>query len=260
MFGYVKLNSPEAKVKEYEFYRGTYCGLCRAMGKCTGQCSRMALSYDFVFLALTRLALLDEKVADDLKDESGFKRFRSRVTLPFVSHARKKALKKDPELKLLDDAVSRELKVLDDIETSDKISVDTPADSFGRLLGEIMSFGLEGSSAHIAYEIGRGIGGWIYIADAIDDMREDSEKKRYNPILRLYNGSIPSSEQLSFMYDAVKLRLTVAESAFDLVSTENEMIENILKNILFIGIPDKTEEIMKKYENNENQRKEPSDD
>ena len=62
------------------------------------------------------------------------------------------------------------------------------------------------------------------------------------------------------MYDAVKLRLTVAESAFDLVSTENEMIENILKNILFIGIPDKTEEIMKKYENNENQRKEPSDD
>ena len=299
MFGYVKLNSPEAKVKEYEFYRGTYCGLCRAMGKCTGQCSRMTLSYDFVFLALTRLALLDEKVtfkqkrclahpftkrnsmlrnetldycsraaailnyhkvADDLKDESGFKRFRSRLALPFVSHARKKALKKEPELKLLDDAVSRELKVLDDIETSNKISVDTPADSFGRLLGEIMSFGLEGSSARIAYEIGRGVGGWIYIADAIDDMREDSEKKRYNPILRLYNGSIPSAEQLSFMYDAVKLRLTVAESAFDLVSTENEMIENILKNILFIGIPDKTEEIMKKYENNENQRKEPSDD
>ena len=89
---------------------------------------------------------------------------------------------------------------------------------------------------------------------------EDSEKKRYNPILRLYNGNIPTEEQLSFMYDAIKLRLTVAESAFDLVSTENEMIENILKNILFIGIPDKTEEIMKKYENNENQRKEPSDD
>ena len=299
MFGYVKLSSPESKVKEYEFYRGTYCGLCRAMGKCTGQCSRMTLSYDFVFLALTRLALLDEKVsfvqkrciahplkkrssmvrnetldycskaaailnyhkvADDLKDESGMKRFRSRSVLPFVSHARKKALKKEPSLKALDDAVLKELKVLSDIEESDKISVDTPADSFGRLLGEIMSFGLEGSSARIAYEIGRGVGGWIYIADAIDDMREDSEKKRYNPILRLYNGKIPSEEQLSLMYDAVKLRLTVAEGAFDLVSTENEIIENILRNILFIGIPDKTEEIMKKYQNNENERKEPSDD
>ena len=57
MFGYVRVKHTELRVKEYEFYRGTYCGLCRSMGKCTGQCSRFALSYDFAFLALLRITL-----------------------------------------------------------------------------------------------------------------------------------------------------------------------------------------------------------
>ena len=68
MFGYVKAHTPELKVAEYEYYRSVYCGLCRSMGKCTGQCSRLTLSYDFAFLALVRIALSDEKV--------GFKRRR----------------------------------------------------------------------------------------------------------------------------------------------------------------------------------------
>lgn len=302
MFGYVKVNSAELKVKEYEFYRGAYCGLCRAMGKCTGQCSRMSLSYDFVFLALSRLAICNKKVefkqkrclahpftkrnsmvrndvldycaeaaailnyqkiADDLQDERGFKKFRARLILPFVSHARKKALKKNSSLKELDDAVSEELKVLANIEAEGGASVDTPADSFGRLLGKIMSFGFDGSDARILYEIGKAVGAWIYIADAIDDMRDDKEKKRYNPILRLYNGNLPSAEQLSLMYDAIKLKLMGAEGAFDLMSPENEMIQNILANILFIGIPDKTEDILLSYKdnkNNESKGKESSDD
>ena len=299
MFGYVKVSSAELKVKEYEFYRGTYCGLCRSMGKCTGQCSRMALSYDFVFLALCRLALTDEKVSfeqkrclahpfkkrnsmqrnstldytskaaailnyqkvkDDLSDEKGAKKLRARLALPFVAHARKKALKQDPALEALDSAVSHELKALAEIEASDSESVDVPADSFGRLLALIMSFGLEGSEARIMYELGKGVGGWIYIADAIDDMADDKQKQRYNPILRLYGNTLPSADQLSLMYDALKLRLLGAEAAFDLLSPESKTVENIIANILFVGIPDKTKEIMLQYDNDEKKRKESSDD
>jgi hypothetical protein len=57
MLGYIRPYPPELKLREYEYYRGVYCGVCRAMGHCTGQCSRLALSYDIVFLALIRLAL-----------------------------------------------------------------------------------------------------------------------------------------------------------------------------------------------------------
>ena len=57
MFGYIKPNIPELKVKDNELYKATYCGLCRTMGKCTGCASKFTLSYDFAFFALVRMAL-----------------------------------------------------------------------------------------------------------------------------------------------------------------------------------------------------------
>lgn len=57
MFGYVRVNRPECRIREYEYYRGVYCGLCRSIGRCTGQCARMALGYDLAFMAVARLAL-----------------------------------------------------------------------------------------------------------------------------------------------------------------------------------------------------------
>ena len=286
MFGYVKVNSAELKVKEYEFYRGTYCGLCRSMGKCTGQCSRMTLSYDFVFLALVRMALLDtkaefeqkrclahplkkrnsmkrnevldycaeaasilnyRKIEDDLGDEKGFKKLRARLALPFVSHARKKALRRHPELEGLDSALKQRLDELDTIEKDASSGVDSPADSFGHLLGELMAYGLEGSRARIAYELGRGVGGWIYIADAIDDMGEDLGRERYNPIIKLYGGRIPSADELEMITVGLRNRLLTTEAAFDLMDSESESVKNIIANILFLGIPSKTEDIIKAY-------------
>ena len=286
MFGYVKVNSAELKVKEYEFYRGTYCGLCRSMGKCTGQCSRMTLSYDFVFLALVRMALLDtkaefeqkrclahplkkrnsmkrnevldycaeaasilnyRKIEDDLGDEKGLKKLRARLALPFVSHARKKALRRHPELEGLDSALKQRLDELGTIEKDASSGVDSPADSFGHLLGELMAYGLEGSRARIAYELGRGVGGWIYIADAIDDMGEDLGRERYNPIIKLYGGRIPSADELDMITVALRNRLLSTEAAFDLMDCESESVRNIIANILFLGIPSKTEDIIKAY-------------
>ena len=286
MFGYVKVNSAELKVKEYEFYRGTYCGLCRSMGKCTGQCSRMTLSYDFVFLALVRIALLDtkaefeqkrclahplkkrnsmkrndildycaeaasilnyRKIEDDLIDEKGFKKLRARLALPFVSHARKKALHRHPELEKLDSAIKQKLDELDVIEKDTNSGVDSPADSFGRLLGELMAFGLEGGRARIAYEIGRGVGGWIYIADAIDDMGEDLKRARYNPIIKLYDGRLPSADELEMINIGLCNRLLSTEAAFDLLESENESAKNIIANILFMGITSMTEDIIRAY-------------
>ena len=61
MFGYVRTVPSELRLREYECYRAYYCGLCRSMGKCTGACSRLTLSYDFVFLAACRAWLCGEK-------------------------------------------------------------------------------------------------------------------------------------------------------------------------------------------------------
>ena len=137
MFGYIRTDTPELRVRENEYYRAVYCGLCRAQGKCTGLCSRFTLNYDIVFLALLRLAvdgnqvkikrgrcmahpfrkrayvaccdpleycayasaiLTHGKIADDINDEKGMKKLNSVLIKPFVSRMRKKALKSYAEL------------------------------------------------------------------------------------------------------------------------------------------------------------------
>ena len=61
MFGYVKPYHPELLVKEYEFYKSVYCGVCRSMKKCTGAMSNVLHSYDSVFLALVRMLFIPEE-------------------------------------------------------------------------------------------------------------------------------------------------------------------------------------------------------
>ena len=60
MFGYVKPVVSELLVKEHEFYKATYCGICRAMKKYTGAFSNMLHSYDSVMLALVRMLFIDK--------------------------------------------------------------------------------------------------------------------------------------------------------------------------------------------------------
>ena len=50
MFGYVNINKPEMKIKDYDTYRSYYCGLCTALKKTCGLCGQMSLSYDMTFL------------------------------------------------------------------------------------------------------------------------------------------------------------------------------------------------------------------
>ena len=61
MFGYVKPVHSELLVKEHEFYKATYCGICRAMKKHTGFFSNVAITYDSVFLALIRMVFVADK-------------------------------------------------------------------------------------------------------------------------------------------------------------------------------------------------------
>ena len=284
MFGYVRTHTPEMKVSEYEYYRAAYCGLCRSMGKCTGQCSRMTLSYDFAFLALVRLALSGEgveikrrrciahplrkrammeknselefcayaaalltyhKLADDITDERGAKRAVARMTRPMAKSMRKKSLRKGG-LGALDEHISACLSRLSEFERSKKPSVDDPAEIFGELLSEIVAEGFEGPGAKIAKSIGYHVGKWIYITDALDDLPEDIKKGRYNPFILLYGGEL-DEERKSLVRAALKAELCDAEGAFDLIDFgDNRMIENIIYNIIYLGMPNTVDRVMKR--------------
>ena len=280
MFGYIRTDTPEMRVRENEYYRAVYCGLCRSQGKCTGQCSRFTLNYDFVFLALLRLAidgrqpqikkgrcmahplrkrayvahceplaycayaaaiLTYGKIVDDLADERGMKRLKARLAKPFAHGMRRRALKKYAEL---DRLVSEGLKRLSDIEKQKLNSVDIPADAFGDILADIVSFGLEGNDERIMRKIGKHIGRWIYIVDAADDLDEDIKKERFNAFACLYNGNIPDEDRETIS-NSLRLELLAAEPAFDLIDY-NELydIEAIVSNIIYRGMPNTVEKVL----------------
>lgn len=219
MFGYVKPFVPELKVAQYEVYRAAYCGLCRAMGRVTGQTSRLTLSYDLVFLAAVRMileeieptferhlclahptkkrsimtdnsalrftaamsaVLADAKNSDDLADEHGLKKVRSVAAKPLLSHMTKRANKALPED--TDVKIQTLLARLTELEKQGCPSADEAAEAFGETLALAFSLGLTGEKEALARKIGRSAGRFIYLCDAADDMTEDIKKNRYNPI------------------------------------------------------------------------------
>ena len=281
MFGYVRPDSPELKVRENEFYRAVYCGLCRAQGKCTGQCSRMTLSYDFAFLALVRMALDKTQIVikkgrclahplkkrayvdfceplaycayacallaygkclDDIKDEKGLKRFKAKLLKLFMESMRKKALKNYSELEI---CIDNSLQRLSEVEKKKLQSVDIPAEEFGEVLAQIFSFGLSGSEEKIAKSVGKHVGRWIYIVDASDDLDEDLKFNRYNPFIYLYDRNKLTDEQKNDISSSLRLELLLTEPAFDLIDFDGMSdIEGIIKNIIYRGMPNVADRVL----------------
>ena len=62
MFGYVVVNKPELKLREYTEYKGYYCGLCHILRKKYGVSAGFTLTYDMTFLILLLGSLYEPKL------------------------------------------------------------------------------------------------------------------------------------------------------------------------------------------------------
>ena len=124
---------------------------------------------------------------------------------------------------------------------------------FGELLSDIMRFGLPASDGRIAAAAGLAIGKWIYVADALDDLEEDEQRARYNPFLLLF-GHVPDENEREGIQNALKNQLYDADAAIDLIEFEHDAVQSIIKNILYLGLPNRIEEICKKSEQKRNQK------
>lgn len=268
MFGYVTPAVDELKVKEHVLYKGLYCGLCKTMAKNCGE-SRLTLSYDMVFLALVRLALTNEvptvrkrrcgfskrpviepcdalrycakagallayhNLADNVRDSRGIRKLFSRVPVLLASRMRKKAA-----LPELDALIGNRLSELGELEKQDGATVDMLAECFGGLLSEVFACGLDGTNARIAAEIGFHVGKWIYILDAADDHDKDLKRNEFNPLRTVDTVSLGS---------ALNHELGAAAAAAELIGTSDAGIENLIRNILYLGMPQKADKVLAEY-------------
>ena len=274
MLGYVRADAQEMRIREHQYYRALYCGLCHRMGKCTGQCSRMTLNYDFVFLATLRLALTGEdikfkkqrcmlhplrrrltaqgcrsldfcadasallvyhKLKDDRADEKGIKRMLALGATPFLSCGYRRAKRRYPTL---DTAISAHLRELSDYETGKKtfVCADQLAETFGKLMSAVFSEGLEGAEARIAAAMGNALGRWLYLVDAADDFEDDRKKTRFNPLHQAF-GDTPTARDWDNLRVTLTALLCEAERAFLLIDAYSAPEQKeILENVLYLGL------------------------
>ena len=266
MFGYVRPDRAHLSQEAWERYQGAYCGLCHCLHQRYGQRSRFVLQYDFVFLCMLlegpedvrpvcqrrcvahpvksrpclepspamelcadeSVILAYYKLQDGVADEGFWKGLQYRSAARLLQGACRKAQARRPQF---DDHVKVCLAQLDQLEREKSSQLDRCADAFARLLsaaaGETGQAQIDRPRQQLLYHLGR----WIYLADGVDDLAEDAQKGRYNPVAARFGDEVDRE----YLATTMGHSLALCQSAFQLLPQNGW--SDILENILYAGLP-----------------------
>lgn len=266
MFGYIKANKPELKIKEFEAYKAVYCTLCKRLGKDYGFLSRLTLSYDFTFLAMLNMALKDGcpsyeqkrctfnplkkcnyckntddfempaaaamillyyKILDNISDEKGIKKLGFRLIKPIFLRAHKKAAMLYPQIEKW---VSEYIKGQTELESRNCDSIDAAADPTAKMLSNLFSLCSEDKNQKRVLErLGYCIGRYIYILDAACDLERDKKSGSYN-VLKYIDENEAKEKAKAQLY------ICIGESAKAFELLDIKKYGTILGNIVYLGL------------------------
>ena len=272
MFGYVRPRRDELKVREDARYRAAYCGLCRAMARAYGFRTRFLVNYDMTFLYLLRASLepaaagrscwcparlfgkkrcvCDEagfspvtacniilsyhKILDNIRDSGWFRGVGYRFLKLLFRRPYKKAARIAPEF---DRLARQQLDQLNRLEQEKSSSIDATADAFARLTagcaGDYRDEAVRRPMQAVLYQTGR----FIYLCDALDDLKDDLKTDSYNPLrYRFSPGSDGlKTEDLDYLAELMDSSVNLAGAALELLPMKSG--EGLLENIIFLGLP-----------------------
>ena len=284
LFGYVKIDKPELKIGDYEVYKGVYCSLCKEMGRSFGLLSRFTLSYDFAFLALLKMSLVNScpkfknsrcsfnpfhkcsccekdeesvkyssyiamimlyyKVKDNIDDSRFFKRMLIYIILPIVVVYHNKAKKKYPKI---DEVFANAMLQQSKLEKEDCDNIDISSNPTATALGEVFAFGEQDEQQRkILRHLGYCIGRYVYIMDATDDLQQDLNNGGYNTFV--------ISKKLSKGDDITNVKIeaseiierTISETINTYELLKINRFQNIFDNVIYDGLNKEKERIINK--------------
>lgn len=271
MFGYVVVNKPELKIKDFDKYQQYYCGLCQSLKKTHGKKSQLTLNNDLTFIGILLSGLYEPKESikkircplhpvhaktvisndcldyasdmtivltyykldDDVQDENSLKSqlFRSILHQEF-EHVKNKYPHKI-------DKIFNQLEKIHQLEKENCTNLDLISGCFGHVMGEIMVY-QDDIFKDDLYNMGYYLGKFIYLIDAFEDIEEDIQKNNYNP----FKDKFENDNFQDYCYHILEMMISKSSFYFEKLP----IIENvdILKNIIYSGIWTKFELIKKK--------------
>lgn len=278
MFGYIRTDTPYLYIKDDNLYRAMYCGVCKGIGQVCGQASRMGLSYDVTFLSVIlhniagvdvkiekshclthcirsrQMAEVDEitrqlgafntalvyyKYTDDIAD--GDKGYGKRL---WFVNGFKRMKKAYPEIERI---VRENMANQSRVEKNRTDSLDIAADATANMLAEFCDYVLGEKGTPATHNLFYAVGKWIYLIDALDDYDKDKKKGAYNPFVLAYGA--PNRERLMASEEGKKIEFAFHSIFYDiracLSQIEFHFNRDLSDNILLLGIPKTTEQVMK---------------
>lgn len=262
MFGYVRINKMDLTFREFDYYKGYYCGLCKYLKENHGEVSRLSLNYDITFLIviLTALYKLDSdityercianplkkkmrivneiteyaasmnillsyyKLEDNLYDDNGIK---DKLAYELYKGKLKKAYEKYPQKA---EYIKQQLGNLRELEKQESKSIDKVSNTFGNLMGEIFVYKKDEYEQNLR-NIGFNLGKYIYILDAYEDLEEDNKKGRYNPFIDY----IDKKEELKNKVERL-ISMSLGMATKNIEQLNLEFNKSIIDNIIYSGV------------------------
>lgn len=271
MFGYVVMNKPEIKFKDFDLYRSFYCGLCRELKDRYGISGQISLTYDMTFVVILLSALYEpptrkgttrciihpvrkqpvrrnavtgyaadmnvlltyHKCRDDWKDE------KKAMALGYSKVLQGKVRKLDKKYPEKSRRIQELLKELSEMEKAGEHDIDKMSGCFGRIMEEIFAWKQdmwENSLRRMGFFLGK----FIYLLDAYDDVEEDVKNKDYNPFAEKYTMEGFEGEVRQI------LMMMMAETCREFEKLPIIKYGDILRNILYSGVWCRFEEVSRK--------------
>lgn len=261
MFGYVMINKPELKMKDFDAYQSYYCGLCQSLKKGYGRLGQMTLTYDLTFLVILLSGLYEppieqkrfrcllhpahrklanqneysryaadmnillsfQKMMDDVKDEHKLsKRFMTAILKGKYNRAKRKYPEKAERMEGL-------LSGLYESEREGEANIDVPSGLFGELTAVMFRY-KEDEWAEDLSRMGFFLGKFIYIMDAYEDLEKDKKSGSYNPLIAM-SGQANFEETIRQI-----LILLMAECARAFERLPIVQHVDILRNVIYSGV------------------------
>lgn len=280
MFGYIVTNNEELKIKDYNFYRSCYCGLCRTLKKRHGLIAPMTLSYDMTFSVILLSALYEDpfeegssrcimhptkkhptrinkwteyaadmtilmayhNMIDDWEDEK-------KASHLAVAQTLKKSYEKIASIYPKQAAAVKKLMAeTKKCEEEGDTDLDRISGYTGEFLGTLLSPEDDVWHDHL-YKMGFYLGKYIYLMDAFDDLEKDQKKQNYNPLI----GLSKRKDFEAYIENTLVMMMAECSKNFELLPILQ--YTDILRNILYSGvwtkfnITKKTKEEKSKKEN-----------
>jgi hypothetical protein len=197
------------------------------------------------YCAKSALILTCAKLDDDIRDPDRgfFKKLLIRLYRRLLKRDLKKLLKKEPELNELYVFVTEQLDEISQLEKKDSSDLDSFCNVFGKIMGSICSFGLDGAEKLICQSIGELVGKYIYTLDACDDLERDEKKKCFNPLLKKYSDSKSARAEFEQVDMVLGMYCAELDAALGLFESQKDY-KYIAYNIARLGMGAQSRKIL----------------